>query len=101
MDGNKVSRMYIIDRFYERTNKKVTFKQITWRVVKKNQRKYGHNKTVPYTLFNYSSKVFRFVGRNISISPGAWRQHAFPRPFLKVSLACENQLEKVSYLSIF
>ena len=56
-----------IDRFFERTNKKVALQQIILRVVKENQRKYGHTKTLLYKLFNYSSKVLRFVGRNISI----------------------------------
>ena len=41
----KIFKRYIINRFLERTNKKVTLRKIILRVIKENQR------TIPYTLF--------------------------------------------------
>ena len=67
MDGNKISRRYILDKFFERTNKKVTLQNIISRVVKENQRKYGHTKTLSYNTIQLFARVLRFVGRNISI----------------------------------
>ena len=53
MDGNK-ARRYVINKFFERTNK-VTLQQTNLKVVKENQRKYGHTK-----LFHIHYLIIRF-----------------------------------------
>ena len=58
MEGNKISRRYIIDKFFERTNKKVTLQHIISRVVKENQKKYGHTKTLLYNTIQLFIKSF-------------------------------------------
>ena len=49
---------YIIDKFFERTNKKVTLQQFITRVVKENQRKYEHTKTLPNNTIQLFVKIF-------------------------------------------
>ena len=59
MNGNKIFRRYIIDKiFFLKTNKKVTLEKIILRIVKKNQRKYGHTKTLPYNTIKLFVKNF-------------------------------------------
>ena len=59
MDRNKISRKLIIENFFEKNNKNIKLEEIISKVIKENQRKYGHSKTVPDDKIKFLVKNFK------------------------------------------
>lgn len=73
MDRNKISRRYIITKYFERTNTKTTLKEIVSATIKQNQRKYGHSKTI-------SDGAIKLLVNGFGIR---WRNYKKQAPFYK------------------
>ena len=75
MDGNKISRMYIIYKCFERTNKKVTLQQTILKVVKEKSKEIQRHKTLPYNTIQLFVKSFEI----------RWKEYRYKNYFYRHS----------------